>query len=59
MNVVITSVLAFISTNIDDIFLILLLYAQAGGQAEQRAMPAGIISESIFPCLWAISFGNW
>ena len=41
MNVVVTSVLAFISTNIDDIFLILLLYAQAGGPSERRAILAG------------------
>lgn len=41
MDVVITLVLAFAGTNIDDIFLLMLLFAQAEGREKQRAIHAG------------------
>lgn len=54
MDVVLTAVLAFISTNVDDIFLMMLLYAQAGTKTERTAILAGRYAGTAI--LLAISF---
>lgn len=41
LDVAITSILAFVSTNIDDIFLLMLLYAQATESRARRSILAG------------------